>query len=85
METDIATAKAKLMTLVGHFTLETSMIDGVKYLRATSNAKIGGLLEVAMGKKGDLHLRKYWGASMSLSDDSIGLSGPLVVVMLEAA
>ena len=64
METDIATAKARLLALVGYFTLEPGMINGIKYLRATSEAKIDGLLEVAVGKT-DLHLSKYWGAGLN--------------------
>ena len=44
---DPVAAKAKLMALVGTFTLTPETIDGIGYLRASCDADISGLLEVA--------------------------------------
>lgn len=62
--TDPMAVKAKLMSLVGEFTLTPEIINGIKYLRVTSRANIGGVLEVAVGRNNH-HLSKYWGADLN--------------------
>jgi len=51
MEYDMIKAQAKLMALVGEFTITPEIIEGIKYLRVTSKANDSGLLEVAVGGK----------------------------------
>ena len=59
-----AVAKAKLMSLIGPFTLTPTEIDGVLHLRADSKAKALGVLEVALGRQFQ-QIRQYWGTDLN--------------------
>jgi hypothetical protein len=51
IDTDIMTAKARLTSLIGAFTLSPEMVDGIKCLRLEAKAKVIGLLKVAGGER----------------------------------
>ncbi len=47
---DVAAARAKIMSLVGTFTLSPETVDGIKYIRVNAQADIVGLVRVAVGR-----------------------------------